>query len=136
MHLGSIVMNKRKPGAAPRTTRRGRTARNTPAPGVEEETATGAFAIAAECTVADASSLKSGLAKLLDESASVTLDISAVQRIDTAGLQVITAFIRERESQGRQVQWRGHAPAVTAAARLLGLGALLKLPATEVETAQ
>jgi anti-anti-sigma regulatory factor len=129
-------MNKRKPGAAPRTTRRGRTARNTPAPGVEPKTTSGAFAIAAECTVADASSLKSGLAKLLEESDSVTLDISAVQRIDTAGLQVIAAFIRERESQGRQVQWRGHAPTVEAAARLLGLGALLKLPTAEVETAQ
>jgi len=128
-------MNKRKPGAAPRTTRRGRTARNTPAPGVEQTTASGAFAIAAECTVADASSLKSSLARLLDES-SVTLDISAVQRIDTAGLQVIAAFIRERESHGRQVQWRGHAPAIATAARLLGLGALLKLPPAEVETAQ
>ena len=129
-------MNKRKPGAAPRTTRRGRTARNTPAPGVEEKTAGGELAIAAECTVADASSLKSGLAKLLGESESVTLDISAVQRIDTAGLQVIAAFIRERESQGRQVQWRGHAPVISAAAGLLGLGALLKLPTAEVETAQ
>ena len=129
-------MNKRKPGAATRTTRRGRTARNTPAPGVEQKTASGSFAIAAECTVADASSLKSGLARLLEESDSVTLDIGAVQRIDTAGLQVIAAFIRERESHGRQVQWRGHAPALEAAAKLLGLGALLKLPAAEVETAR
>ena len=120
-------MNKRKPGAATRTTRRGRTARNTPAPGVEQETGSGSFAVAAECTVADASSLKSGLAKLLDESGSVTLDISAVQRIDTAGLQVIATFIRERESQGRQVQWQGHSPAVSAAAKLLGLSALIKL---------
>jgi ABC-type transporter Mla MlaB component len=128
-------MNKRKPGAATRTTRRGRTARNTPAPGVEPKT--GSFAVAAECTVADASSLKTGLAKLLEESGIVTLDVSAVQRIDTAGLQVIATFIREREAHGRQVQWRGHAPALSAAANLLGLAALLKLPTPaeqEVET--
>ncbi len=80
--------------------------------------------------------LKSGLAKLLDAADSVTLDISAVQRIDTAGLQVIAAFIRERESQGREVQWRGQAPALETAARLLGLGTLLKLPTAEGETAQ
>jgi anti-anti-sigma regulatory factor len=95
--------------------------------------------VAAECTVADAGTLKTGLAKLLEETGTVTLDISAVQRIDTAGLQVIAAFVRERESHGRQVQWRGEAPALANAARLLGLGALLKLPtATEqaVETAQ
>ena len=119
-------MNKRKPGAATRTTRRGRTARNTPAPGVEPKT--GSFAVAAECTVADASSLKTGLSKLLEESGIVTLDIGAVQRIDTAGLQVIATFVRERESHGRQLQWRGHAPALSAAAKLLGLSALLKLP--------
>lgn len=119
-------MNKRKPGAAMRTTRRGRTARNTPAPGVEPKP--GSFAVAAECTVADASSLKTGLSKLLEEAGLVTLDIAAVQRIDTAGLQVIATFIRERESHGRQVQWRGHAPALSAAAELLGLAALLKLP--------
>jgi anti-anti-sigma regulatory factor len=122
-----------------RTTRRGRNARNTPAPGSEPKTANGTFAVAAECTVADASSLKAGLAKLLDESGIVTVDIGAVQRIDTAGLQVIATFVRERESHGRQVQWRGHAPAMSAAAKLLGLGTLLKLPMPaeqEVEKAQ
>lgn len=89
----------------------------------------GTFAVAAECTVADAGTLKSDLGKLLDDEGIVTLDISAVQRIDTAGMQVIVTFIRERDSQGRPVQWRGEAPAVTAAARLLGLTSVLKLPA-------
>jgi anti-anti-sigma regulatory factor len=87
-----------------------------------------AFAVAAECTVADAGSLKAGLTKLLDEPGTVTLDISAVQRIDTAGLQVIATFVRERESHGREVQWRGVAPAMANAAKLLGLSTLLKLP--------
>jgi ABC-type transporter Mla MlaB component len=126
-------MNKRKPGAATRTTRRGRAAKT---PGAETEAKSGpsqgagpaAFVIAAECTVADAGALKSGLAKLLEDSNAVTLDIGAVQRVDTAGLQVIATFIRERESQGRQVQWRGNAPALAAAAKLLGLSSILKLP--------
>ncbi len=129
-------MNKRKPAAAARAPRRGRTARTGPGAGTEHKTA---FAVAAECTVADAGALKTGLAKLLEEPGTVTLDISAVQRIDTAGLQVIATFVRERESQGRQVQWHGEAPALSNAARLLGLGALLKLPtpaAQAVETAQ
>jgi ABC-type transporter Mla MlaB component len=120
-------MNKRKQGAATRTTRRGRAAK-TPDAATEHNSGSGAFAVAAECTVADASSLKSGLAKLLEDSGVVTLDISAVQRIDTAGLQVIATFIRERESHGRQVEWRGTAPALAAAAKLLGLSSLLKLP--------
>ena len=122
-------MNKRKPGTAVRTTRRGRPSRTTPAAGTAHETGGGCFAVAAECTIADASSLKTGLAKLLDESGPVTLDISAVRRIDTAGLQVIATFVRERESHGREVQWRGNAPALSTAAKLLGLSSLLKLPA-------
>jgi ABC-type transporter Mla MlaB component len=120
-------MNKRKPGAATRTTRRGRAAK-TPGAETESKSGPGVYAIAAECTVADAGALKSGLAKLLEDSNAVTLDIGAVQRIDTAGLQVIATFVRERESQGRQVQWRGDAPALAAAAQLLGLSSILKLP--------
>jgi ABC-type transporter Mla MlaB component len=119
-------MNKRKEGAATRTTRRGRAAK-TPGADTEPKIGSGAFAVAAECTVADASTLKAGLAKLLDDSGVVTLDVSAVQRIDTAGLQVIATFVRERESHGRQVEWRGTAPALTAAAKLLGLSSFLKL---------
>lgn len=130
-------MNKRKSGATTRTTRRGRTARSAPVAGADKASS-GSFAVAAECTVADAGALKTSLAKLLDNSDTVTLDISAVQRIDTAGLQVIATFVRERESHGRQVQWRGDAPAMLAAAKLLGLSDLLKLPAAAqaVETAQ
>jgi ABC-type transporter Mla MlaB component len=119
-------MNKRKQGTATRVTRRGRAAK-TPGADTEHKTGNGAFSIAAECTVADAGSLKAGLAKLLDDAGTVTLDISAVQRIDTAGLQVIATFVRERESHGRQVEWRGTAPALAAAAKLLGLSSFLKL---------
>jgi ABC-type transporter Mla MlaB component len=119
-------MNKRKQGTATRATRRGRSAK-TPGADTEHKTGSGAFAVAAECTVADAGSLKAGLAKLLDAAGMVTLDISAVQRIDTAGLQVIATFVRERESHGRQVEWRGTAPALSTAAKLLGLSSFLKL---------
>jgi ABC-type transporter Mla MlaB component len=125
-------MNKRKPGTVPRTTRRGRPARTVPAAAAGSSS----FTVAAECTVADASSLKSELAKLLDETEVVTLDIGSVQRIDTAGLQLIATFVRERETHGRQVQWQGNAPVLATAAKLLGLSTLLKLPFGEaVETA-
>ena len=93
------------------------------------------FALAAECTVADAGTLKSGLAKLLEEAQTVAVDISAVQRIDTAGLQVLTAFVLDRMVQDRDVEWVGHAPAMTAAAALLGLNSILKLP-TAAEAAE
>ena len=87
------------------------------------------LALAAECLVSGASTLKESLAGLLDEPQPITLDITTLQRIDTAGLQVLTAFVRERASHGRTVEWRGTAAALTNAAQLLGLTSLLKLPA-------
>lgn len=91
---------------------------------------TASLALEAECLVsAGASTLKESLAGLLDEPQPITLDITALQRIDTAGLQVLTAFIRERAGHGRTVEWRGTAPALTSAAQLLGLTSLLRLPA-------
>src|SRR5262249_34368476 len=59
-----------------------------------------ALALAAECLVSGASTLKESLAGLLDEPQPITLDITSLQRIDTAGLQVLTAFIRERADHG------------------------------------
>jgi len=84
--------------------------------------------LAAECTVAEADSLKSDLVRLLADSRTATLDVSAVQRIDTAGLQLLAAFVRDRRTSGRQMRWRGRAPALQAAADLLGLRGMLELP--------
>lgn len=95
----------------------------------QKEPSSSTLALAAECTVSDALSLKERLGALLDEPQTVTLDITALQRIDTAGMQVITAFVRERAGHGRRVEWQGTAPVLATAARLLGLTSLLKLPA-------
>lgn len=88
----------------------------------------GVFALSADCTVAESGALKSALLDVLQQQATVTLDIASVQRIDTAGIQLIAAFVRERESRGRKVEWRGTAPAFTSAARLLGVASVLGLP--------
>jgi ABC-type transporter Mla MlaB component len=84
--------------------------------------------LAAECTVAGAETLKEQLARRLGESSPVTVDVSALQRIDTAGLQLLAAFVRDRRTAGHAVTWRGRAPALEAAAGLLGLHTMLELP--------
>jgi ABC-type transporter Mla MlaB component len=88
----------------------------------------GSLLLAAECTVAQADSLKSELERRLQEAEPVTLDVSALQRIDTAGLQLLAAFVRDRRTAGRAVTWRGQACALTTAAGLLGLRDMLELP--------
>lgn len=85
--------------------------------------------LAAECLVSRAATLKEELGALVEEPQTVTLDVSSLQRIDTAGLQVITAFVRERATHGRAIAWHGTAPVLVTAAQLLGLTSLLGLPA-------
>jgi len=79
----------------------------------------------AECTIAQADELKRMLARMLNRTALVTLDLSAVRRLDTAGLQVIAAFIRTRHDAGHDTECRGATEPVLATANLLGLGALI-----------
>jgi anti-anti-sigma regulatory factor len=83
------------------------------------------FALPAECTTADAEALKVRLAKLLANEDPVTLDRAAVQRIDTATLQMLAAFVRDRRANGLGVEWSGDAPAFTSAVTLLGLNSLV-----------
>ena len=104
---------------------RSKAARQTPAESRTPDD--GALTLAAECTVAEADSLKAELARRLTASEPVTVDVSALQRIDTAGLQLLAAFVRDRRNAGRKVEWRGRASALEAAAGLLGLNDMLEL---------
>ena len=81
-------------------------------------------ALTADCTVAQAAAMKAQLAKVVSRAATVTLDLSAVRRIDTAGFQVLAAFVRERRTAGHDVQFHGASDAFSVTANLLGLGAL------------
>ena len=62
--------------------------------------------------MADAGELKSALCALLPQDGTVTLDGTAVERIDTAALQLLAAFVRDRRLAGAALQWRAVSPAV------------------------
>lgn len=116
-----------KKRALERSTKRG-SARRRPAAARGKSTATApsALTLAAECTVAEADVLQAQLAGRLQEPEAVTVDVSALQRIDTAGLQLLAAFVRDRRTAGRAVEWRGRAAALDSAASLLGLNDMLE----------
>ena len=116
-------MKKRKPGTRSRPAGTSR-----PSPAVKQPRTPGVFTLSAECTIAESAPLQADLSRLLDKDTPVTLDAKELQRIDTAGMQVIVAFVRERTASGRQVEWRNTPPTLLSAARLLGLGTLLGLP--------
>jgi len=116
----------RRPAAARRKTAGRAKVASTPA--IQSRArADGPLTLAADCTVAQAETLKSELASRLHESGPVAVDVSALQCIDTAGLQLLAAFVRDRRAAGRVVEWRGRAAALDAAAGVLGLNGMLEL---------
>lgn len=123
-------MKARSRSKPARKSGRGRSARG-PAAARVKAVKSGVLALNAECTLAEAEALKTGLAALLDEPATVTLDAGAVQRVDTAALQLLAAFVRDRRLGGLATHWRACSPAMESAARLLGMDAMLSLSGAE-----
>jgi ABC-type transporter Mla MlaB component len=113
---------KRRPDRSGRTAPLERSARAGTA-------AVGRLVLGEECTLAEADALKRSLGRLLAQSRPVRLDVAALRRIDTAGLQLLATFVRDRRTAGRLTEWRGRAPALDAAADVLGLRGMLELPA-------
>ena len=89
--------------------------------------------LSSNSTVKDAAALKCTLLQVLDVSSDVTIDAKSVERIDTAIVQLLCAFVRDRAAHNRAVTWKGTPQAVFDAAHLLGLGALLGLPGQAME---
>jgi ABC-type transporter Mla MlaB component len=86
------------------------------------------IALASHCSVKDAGALKASLAAVLDANQAVTIDVSAVERVDTATMQLLCAFVRDRNAAARTVAWAGESKALREAAKLLGAGPMLALP--------
>jgi ABC-type transporter Mla MlaB component len=79
-------------------------------------------------TVKDAAALQGTLLQVIDSPGTVAIDAKSVERIDTAVLQVLCAFIRDRAGRNLSVEWRDAPQPLLDAARLLGLEAVLALP--------
>ena len=78
-------------------------------------------------TIRTINSLQTELAERLDESGNVQLDATAVDRVDTAGLQLLAAFVRDLKTEMRNVEWVGCSDALRKAAAALGLAGALGL---------
>lgn len=83
--------------------------------------------LAPQCALRDADDLKTALKPLLDLPQEVTIDASAVQRIDTATLQLLVAFVVTRRAASRGVRWRAPSEALISSAWRLGLQEPLRL---------
>ena len=86
------------------------------------------YALPGASLISDCPQLKSELSQLVAASPPVILDATALQRIDTAGLQLLCAFVAARRRQQLVTEWRGVPAALSQAGSLLGLSSELGLP--------
>lgn len=93
-----------------------------------EEQADAALHLPEECTLAAVHDLKSKLAALLKAESPVCVYVSDVRRIDTASLQLLAAFARDRRANRLALDVRGESAAFEEGIRLLGLARLFDLP--------
>jgi phospholipid transport system transporter-binding protein len=72
-------------------------------------------------SVRECAALKQQLLVLVDSADAVSIDVSDVELIDTAALQLLFAFSRERIANGLGTIWHGDGPAFRSAASAMGL---------------
>lgn len=90
--------------------------------------APGKVVLGASCTIHEAPALRSHLIAQAAHPGPYELDGSAVQQIDTAGLQLVVAFALDCLEKGAHYTWTGRSPALEEAIRTLGVAALLESP--------
>lgn len=87
------------------------------------------IALAASCSIKEVAALHRSLVAVVDHDGAVCIDANAVERIDTATLQLLYAFVRDRLNADREVVWQNVTGALSESARQLGMRDLLCLPA-------
>lgn len=70
--------------------------------------------IEGDLTIYTAATLKEEIVNLLEQSADISIDLSHVSEMDTAGLQLLILAKKEATVRGGQLQLLAHSPAVLA----------------------
>ena len=89
---------------------------------------TGRVVLGASCTIHEAQALRAQLLAHAEVSGPYEIDGSAVQQVDTAGVQLVVAFALDCLERGAQYAWKGRSAVLEEAIRVLGVGALLECP--------
>ena len=101
---------------------------NAPAPFAGGSAASGRIALGVSCTIHEAQALRTQLLEGAAHPGPYEIDGSAVQQIDTAGLQLVVAFALDCLERNISYAWKGRSTALDEAIRVLGVAALLESP--------
>jgi anti-anti-sigma regulatory factor len=77
--------------------------------------------------IAEVADVYETLLVALAEGSSVDLDISKLERVDAAALQMLYAFSKEMATQGSSLTWTSPSEAFSRSTKLLGLAELINL---------
>ncbi|MCC6302163.1 MAG: STAS domain-containing protein [Gammaproteobacteria bacterium] len=80
------------------------------------------------CTIEDVAQLRTDLIGHLEANRPMIIDATRLERIDTAGAQLLAAFAIDCLERGTAFAWKPRPAALEEAIRLLGLGALMQSP--------
>ena len=83
-----------------------------------------------ELDIAHAKAFRAQLLEVAGEG-DVAIDVAAVTRVDGSGLQLLLAFVKKLQADGRSWSWMGPTPSLVAAAETLALAEILRLPSGE-----
>lgn len=81
----------------------------------------------ANLSIAEIETVYGDISSRLSEEGPIDLDAGAVERIDTAGVQLLLALIREGERNKRPTRWTATSDALLNCAEILGLKTALGL---------
>lgn len=84
-------------------------------------------ALGAELRIGSARALQAMLSEALESGGEVIIDASAVQSADSAGLQLLYAFVRDAKARGMAVSWQVPEKTLRRDAGLLDLDTALGL---------
>ncbi|MFT4925735.1 MAG: ABC-type transporter Mla MlaB component [Phenylobacterium sp.] len=85
------------------------------------------FKLPAQLIINHVEDLYLELTKLLGSGESVVLDISDVQKADTAGLQLLCAVQKNLNDIGNNIAWQGQSSALRDTAKIIGVDDFLQL---------
>jgi anti-anti-sigma regulatory factor len=92
-----------------------------------EATAESVFALPDTLTITDVGTLHKAFLPRLDQGTALVLDGQAVERVDGAGLQLLTAVFKEAAARQLPVHWHAASEALRRGAAELGVDRLLGL---------
>ncbi len=81
----------------------------------------GEITLEGSLTIAEAEAMHLQLSQILNANVDITIEAEALSRVDTAGTQLIYAFVKEAKNRSLSLTWKSQSDALAECAATLGL---------------